>query len=462
MPFTFDDTNIRFLMIDDLTTGRRPVVPSDFGAGGWAPFGNVGVVCPHGMRGGGSCSTGFASGNMTFHTPFFRHGNFSRVRGILFNNNATPRAITGMVAAAASRVDQTAGSPGHFVYPDNGAGGAGTWVQLTFGNSPTTSTPATTTVDSQLQPNYLLGDWVDLAHIAPAVDATNNPRECNILHARLGFVTDALYYSGGCPDSAGQVSSLTSYGIADVGVAERIFYKAEAGLVTAATAHDYSPAFTQWGEPYQSAFALEVECSVPVLNVLLADDSIGNGATAAGGSGRNLPYFHIAVRKASTPEVPMFPISVAWEGGPESYFCEAANRFITQVRMPDVLVTKASRNGGWTTTNLNILLDLADTVREAGGQVVLIAPLPDSGGAALRSLWNAYRLALHNYAEANGRVRVLDPSLILGDVATAPDVPINPTWTGDNIHPNYPGHRVISEMLYAALSSIRSEVLAAA
>jgi lysophospholipase L1-like esterase len=90
---------------------------------------------------------------------------YTHVRVVLKNAEATPPAVTGvLLAATASNANKTVPTTGNTLTNDGATG----WVQATFGGS---NTP-TLVAGTQAAPSVLISDWMPLNSIAPTDGAT--------------------------------------------------------------------------------------------------------------------------------------------------------------------------------------------------------------------------------------------------------------------------------------------------
>lgn len=430
---------------------------ANFSSGGYTPRGNVGALIAHNA---GIGTTGFTAG-FSVHTPFFTDGQFLRARGLRWGvNTSTSYPYSGMAAAPSTGVASR-------VVPTGAA------VQLTFAGIAAHTIPLASLVTSQIQPNYLLGDWVSCVAVAPVVDATNNPKGSYVLMVADESNGTAVHGSAAPSTIAVQNTALGQVNGTELGIRRNTYFRTFTGAGIQATAFT-GTAPSEWTGGFVAAYGVLLDCTRPVINVALAADSLGEGAWSNNNnSGYEHPYFLNAVLKASTLRVPMFAINLARSGLDEDIFCETVDRWIDQVLMPDVLVVQPSRNSSWGKIARSVTL--AARVRNAGGWVIWLTPLPDGSATAAPSAWHTARATVLSQASLE-RTIVVDCAAALGmtnsafnawqprtaanmGLATGTASPVVGTTYGDDgIHLNAHGHAVLRDALAAALSTIARQV----
>lgn len=422
-------------------------------SGGWRPLGNVGWVMPNGSWARpGAVLAGAGYG---IAGTFFTFGRIQRAQLVVPSYSTTVQwAFNGVCYAPTSTVANALGSVGSFNRPD------GAPVQLNVAGAAAGSGPLASTGPLQ---NYTLGDWVTTApSLAPAVDATNNPRGRRIGHIRAEGTSDALYSQAG-QRATSQLTELTTIGAeADAGVMYRTLIKSAAtGSGTVAGFDAGSTGYGFWDFAAGPAVGMLAECDRPVIRILGTGDSIGEGAYSSG-TAFDTPYMQLAARLVDTDDMPVFYASTAISGAADTRASAEADRFITQVGMPDWIILQPSQNGGGATYDwaggLGGLRTLAARVRDAGGWVFWITGIPHTG-LTLSPLtrWMDARANLLAVEGALARTVVIDMSRMLADPASAPEfeVPITGEYDAGNVHPFGRLHMRMAQPLAAAFRSVK-------
>jgi hypothetical protein len=436
--------------------GLRAGLSSGGAASPTYPLTDIVTWVPHLARTG----TIFATPSFSMSGAGYVPAPFSAARVLAWGHSTSVQfGCTGVILAPTTRLDQSAGTPGHWLTP------TGAWKQLTVGGSNTFSTPLATTVNGQVQPNYVLGDWVDVDSALPVVDSTNNPENMYLFLNRYGGDASGGYYGLG---AAGN-KSVQDTQRALVNMADKSFhygqayFQSVAGLGVVGTT--VNTGWTLWSGGNGTNVGFQFRSTVPGIVVAGIGDSVMEGAFASSGTGVGagdftVPYFANAVQEARTLGVPLFPINLGYSGQASTISAELATRYFDQVQVPGIAILQPSRNGAWSTPNWLALEAIGDRVRDAGGYVIYITPLPDVSGVTQAAAWDSTRASVLAKS-TDPRTYIADPAAALGEGVNDRD-PTAALYRADGIHPNNLGHEQIRNTVVPHLRSAIAAIYAAA